>query len=300
MRIKFWSTLLRIALCAVIYLVFAEISRLIPAVTGWAVPAPATGEDPQISHYYVLLIAPLMALSLFFVARGLAGSFLTRTLALAFLSWIAYSVNNALEGLVFASYASDFLTQVLQGILPCLACSAAAAHLFQAKTDEAPANAWKTFFSHRKVGTWIWRLILAGLSFAPIYFIFGLLVQPLIIEYYQQNVGGLQQPDVGKLFIVLFTRSFLFCTACLPAMVLWKKSNRSLFFSLGLALSLWVGLIYLLTAYWLPVNLRLFHAIEILADEFLYAAVLLWLLRSSVRSKYRAAEMPTLEGGGAR
>ncbi len=90
-------------------------------------------------------------------------------------------------------------------------------------------------------------------------------------------------PDVGKLFTVLFIRSFLFCLACFPVIILWMKTRFSLWFMLGLSLSLWVGLIYLLTAYWLPVNMRLIHAVEILADEFLYAAIFLGLLRNRMK-----------------
>ena len=76
-------------------------------------------------------------------------------------------------------------------------------------------------------------------------------------------------------------RSFLFCLACLPVLVLWIKPLSSLLWRLGFGLSVWVGLLYLLGAYWLPVNLRLIHAVEILADEFLYTSILIWLLKGA-------------------
>jgi hypothetical protein len=76
-----------------------------------------------------------------------------------------------------------------------------------------------------------------------------------------------------------FLRSLLFLLACLPVLIAWQKSRRSLLLSLGWALFVLVGLLNLLQAIWLPATLRLVHTLEILADSFVYAWVLVMLFR---------------------
>jgi hypothetical protein len=39
-----------------------------------------------------------------------------------------------------------------------------------------------------------------------------------------------------------------------------------------------VGLLYMLAGTWLPPSMRAIHSLEILADSFVHAAVLVWLL----------------------
>jgi hypothetical protein len=64
-----------------------------------------------------------------------------------------------------------------------------------------------------------------------------------------------------------------------PILVLWQESNRTLFLTLGFALFVLVGLLCMLAADWIPVNVRLPHAVDILADEFVYPGALVMLLK---------------------
>ena len=66
--------------------------------------------------------------------------------------------------------------------------------------------------------------------------------------------------------------------ACLPIIVLWQRSERALILSLGAALFILVGFASLLAASWLPLIVRVTHSLEIFADEFLYAWVLVKLV----------------------
>jgi len=59
---------------------------------------------------------------------------------------------------------------------------------------------------------------------------------------------------------------------------MWQRSKRSLFLSLGFALFVLVGFLYMLGAYYMPLNIRIPHTLEILADSFAYAGVLVVLL----------------------
>ncbi len=150
------------------------------------------------------------------------------------------------------------------------------------------------FFSRCTPLAWILRLAVAAVAFMPIYWFFGVMVVPVTGEYYRQNLYGLQMPTLNQILMILFVCSVLFLIACLPIFVLWQKSARGLFLNLGFALFVLVGLLYMLAADWMPVSVRLPHTIEILADEFVYAGVLVVLLMrvgAVTRTKQRAVAL---------
>lgn len=120
---------------------------------------------------------------------------------------------------------------------------------------------------------------------------------PFTGEYYRQNMFGLQMPAVDQLLLILFVRSVLFLLACLPILVLWQKSARSLSWSLGFVLFVLVGLLYMLAADWMPVAVRLPHTLEILADEFVYTGLLVALLVQGNESARRDSRSVALSIG---
>lgn len=84
-------------------------------------------------------------------------------------------------------------------------------------------------------------------------------------------------PTIDQLLPILFVRSLLFFLASLSVLVLWQESDLSLFWRLGLALFILVGFVYMLMSTWLPLYVRIPHTLEVLADEFAYAGVLVLL-----------------------
>ena len=130
----------------------------------------------------------------------------------------------------------------------------------------------------RPTGAWVWRIAVAALIFVPIYLLSGSLVAPVTAAYFQGGLYGLRQPGQGEMLLVLSVRSVLFLFACLPILVVWQRSRRSLFLSLGFALFVLVGLLYMLGAYYMPLAVRIPHTLEILADSTVYAGVLVALL----------------------
>ena len=91
---------------------------------------------------------------------------------------------------------------------------------------------------------------------------------------------------------VQIVRSTLFLLASLPFLILWKKTRGSLIFSLGLAHWFTVGLFGLLQAHQLSMTLRIAHSLEIGADSFTYAALLVLLLSTRLVTKPVAAITP--------
>ena len=175
--------------------------------------------------------------------------------------------------------AEETFFQLLAFLVPSVFCGAAVAFLFTPERGGSTLTAaWTKFFSGRPIVEWAWRIVLGAVAFMPIYIVFGLLVTPFTEEYYQQNMYGLQMAGWEQILPVLFVRSLLFLLACLPVLIAWQKSKRSLFLNLGFALFVLVGFLYMLAAYWMPLSVRMPHSVEILADEFVYAGVLVALL----------------------
>jgi hypothetical protein len=119
----------------------------------------------------------------------------------------------------------------------------------------------------------------------PIYFFFGMLVAPFVVDYYQQGEAGLTVPDLCTLLLVLFGRSLLFLAACLPVVMTWQGTRLHLVFALGFALFVMVGLLQLLAATWIAPQIRFIHTLGILADSFVYAGALVWLCMPSKTSQ---------------
>lgn len=264
---------------AVVLFVGTMVGGTVARAVGLPMPTLPAGMDAETAGLYLMLASPLLAFGLALIAPGLSGNFLVRAGVLSLLMWIAYTVNTQLEASIFTAYATGFWFSVLSGLVAALFCGSAVALLFPAGSREpSTIAAVKEFFAHRSVGAWAWRLALGAVAFMPIYFGFGLLVVPFTSDYYRQNMFGLSMPTIDQILTILFVRSVLFLLACLPVVIWWQKSDRDLFWRLGLALFVLVGLVFMLISTWLPLYVRFPHSLEILADEFVYAGVLVLLL----------------------
>jgi len=270
----------KLLLCALALEVGTMIGGMIAVALKLPIPKSPSGADMKSIQLYMVLVTPLYALALAVIARGLNTNFLGRTLILSFFAWITYTVNTQLEASIVSTYSSGFWFALISAIPSALLCGATTAFLFPMNNPvKGLSEAIKDFFSRRSLLDWIWRFIVAAVAFMPIYFIFGLMVIPFTGEYYRQSMFGLVMPTIQQLLPILFTRSVLFLLVCLPIIILWQKSDASLFWSLGLALFLLVGFVLMLIATWLPLYVRFPHTLEILADEFVYAGTLILLLQ---------------------
>lgn len=109
--------------------------------------------------------------------------------------------------------------------------------------------------------------------------------------YFRQESLGLVLPSWAQIIPMQCLRSLLFLLACLPVLIAWQRSRRSLLLSLGWALFVLVGLLNLMQAVWLPATLRLTHTLEILADSSVYAWVLVMLYRRSDTAAVQHTEL---------
>lgn len=251
-------------------------------VLGIPTPEIPPGTEPGALLLAALLTGFLLAALLAFISRRLSGGFLTRWLVLFLFTWVVYGLNNYLEASIFTAFAGASAYNAVTSLFSTLLVTLLLTWLFPPAERGRPfVERARAFFAARPAGQWSWRLLLALLSFPAAYLVFGSLVAPYVIEYYRQQVGGMALPGWDQILPVLAVRSLLFLLACLPALIAWQRSRLSLFLTLGTALFLLVGGLNLLGAYWLPVALRLPHGLEILADSFVHAAALVFLLVGS-------------------
>jgi hypothetical protein len=160
-----------------------------------------------------------------------------------------------------------------------LLCSAVVAWVFP-PADSGPSlgTGLRTFAAQFSPAQWAWRLLAALLAFPLVYVVFGWLARPFIIQFYEQQMAGLTAPGWGQIVPTLLLRSLFFLLACLPVLVMWHGSRSRLFITLGSALFVLVGGLYMLQSYWYPLTMRAVHSVEILADSAVYAGALVALL----------------------
>ena len=275
----FW----KIPLCGLFFFIGFIPGGQLAAWIGLPAPALPAGADPETLAQFTLVANLFLATGLAVLSLGISGKFLSRWLILFFFIWIVYGINNSIEAAIFSTMSAASLYTMVLYLPASLLCSAAVAWLFPPHVRAV--KFWdmaRTFFAGRTPGSWAWRILAAFLAFPLAYLFFGRLISPIVLPYYQAGTGSLALPGWDQILPALAVRSLLFLLVCLPVLIAWEFSNSRLFLSLGLALFLFVGGIGMFYAIWLVPVLRLTHTLEILADEMVYAAALVLLLRGPI------------------
>ena len=253
------------------------VGGMVAPMLGLSLPPMPSGVSNNQLMLFTLLTSIILAGALGFVSLHLSGGFLSRWLVLFFLTWIAYGVNSFLEAAIFTTMSGPAV--VVMYLFSSLFCTAVvAAFLHPQEQGENFIARTKSFFTGRTPIEWTWRLLLSYLAFPFAYILFGLMVKPFTYEFYVQQQLGLMAPGWGQIIPVLALRSLLFLLVILPVLIAWKSSRNSLFLTLGFVLFLLVGGLSLLQAIWYPPIIRIAHGLEILADSFVHAGIVVYLL----------------------
>ncbi len=268
----------KIPLCGLVYaLVFVLCAGLLSPL---APPPPSWLADvnPLWLQARQLLAGMLLALGLALIAPGIRGRPLSRWAVLFGLVYVVHNVTSAIEAHFFTTL-EGMLTYMLPVALPPSAlCALAVAKLFDAPPSEGRyVGNLKSYVSSRPVYAWVWRLPAAVVAFPIIYFAFGMMVSPFVLEVYLQR-EDLRIPRVDLLLAIQLGRSLLLLSVTLPLLIMWSRSRTRLWLSLGSAFFLFMGVIGLLQGDLFSMKLRLVHGVEILADSFVYAGALVLLL----------------------
>lgn len=278
----------RIALCGLVFVAAMPVSGALVTALGLKMMAEPEGASRQIMALVSLLVSPLLPLALAPLAVAIPGAFLMRTAWLALFTYVAFGLNTMIEARIFSTMVGPGAMAGMCAfyILPCLALGLAVAAAFPAR-DSRPAP-----LPHRSAASWAGRFAVAWLAFPLAYLVFGMLVSPLVLDQYQRGVAGLVLPPMSVILSTQLGRSLLFLASVLPVVLQWSGSWKALALRLGWAWWVLVGLYALLTAFWMPSNLRLIHSLEIGADSFAYAFLLAWALRGPSKRTPAAAVQP--------
>ncbi len=253
-------------------------------------PSPvAVDEGTQFLMLFPAAIAVAVALA--GMAVGLAGRWWERGAILAAFIWVIYGVGTAIESSLFSTLGGGVAMAVMQ-LPPAVLVALAVTLLFAAPSDEGFRERAAAFFSGWKPGKLAARLGLAVLAFPLFYFLFGMMVAPIVTPHYER-LDFLVIPALPALLKVLFTRSVLLLLVSLPVIVGWRESRGRLMLALGLGHFVAVGFAGLIQAPFFPAILRWVHGIEILADSICYAAALVWLFFP--RRSRAGEEQPALQ-----
>lgn len=255
-------------------------------------PVFDTGGVSQTKQFLLLLLSSLfLGFGLLPLARRLAGGYLARFFALALFLFLAFAVNTVIEATIFTKNISraGALHLACSFLLPTILSTFYLARFAEPALGPAAIS---DFFSRRSFASWLWRLPLAVLAFPFIYFLFGMIIAPIVTPYYNSGIAGLVIPAPQIILATQVFRGLLFLLAVLPVLILSRRSRPSLFFWLGLALWFVVGLFGLASNAVFPPVLRVVHSLEIGADSFTHAAVLVFLLvpRPAQLTTSRAAQ----------
>ncbi len=275
----------KLFLCSLVFIMGAIIGGMLVTFLGLQPPPTPDGVDGNLAFMMIMLESPFLVLTLIMISRGLGGGPLPRAIILSLFTWVVYTLNTAIETLAFTTTTVEgAIFTTVSFFLPAIFCGLAVSWLFP-PYEKGPGvlKTVKAYSGSRKTGAWIWRIMAAALVFVPVYLFFGSLVAPLTGQYFQEQLYGLHLPSQEQMLLVLVVRSSLFLLASLPIIIMWQRSTWSLFLNLGIALFVLVGFLYMLAAYYMPMDIRLLHTLEILADSFVHAGLLVILLAKGNR-----------------
>lgn len=267
----------KLPLCGIAYFTGMMLSGILLPMLGFRPPDLPVGTDAGTIALWFFLGSMLIAFMLSFVSRHLQANWLARWLILVELVWVFGAVAMVLESFFFMTTGVvttllNAIFTLLNFVLPSLFLSVCVAVLFRPAPPCEPCL--RAFFSARNAGDWLWRGATALLAYPLVYFVFGMIAQPFIRDFYATGRYELITPTWGQLILLQLVRSLLFLIVSLPVIVWWRGSCKGLWLALGLSVFVLTAFMAVITSYWFPWQLRLFHGLERLADGLAYTGVL--------------------------
>ena len=272
-----WTFLLKAAFAGFLYFLGAILFGAFAAAIHFHVPnLDPPGTNLSIALPMFALSSALIGLALLPLALNTRSSRIVRALVLFVLIFVCLGVNAVIELTIFSTYFvhGGAVALVVSMILPSPLCALALSYSLPIASG-GPAH--HAELRSRSNGSWLLRVVAAILAVPVIYFCFGAMVGPFVVDFYRSGASPLVLPPLSPILPVQVVRSSLFLLASAPFLFLWTRSRASLIFALGLAHCYLVGLFGLIQVTWMPPILRICHSLEITADSFAYAALLVFL-----------------------
>ena len=247
-------------------------------------PLPSFGGQPKPFRSLVssLIAGTLTGFTLGPLSSRLRLPFLERACLWLLLLLVLNGVINMIEALFFTTIPRAQLASSL-AILAFgqVAVAILLSLLFRPKqTGPGLLTRLRETLAQRTPVSWAWRFGLASLSYLPIYYMFGMIVAPFVLPYYDNPDLGLNLtvPGIGVILPLEIGRGLLYALTLFPLIAVLRGGYWSR--------ALWVGLTIAVLGSWVPMlqalhltpGLRLAHGLEITADAFVQGVALTWLL----------------------
>lgn len=234
------------------------------------------GADPNAISLYFLGGSVFLAFMLSFLSKNLSLWGLSRWGLLAGLTWVVGAVGMVIESAFFMDTGAvgstgQTLFTLLNFLLPSILLAGGVSWLFPSADTKTAA------LEDKSPQVWGGNLLLALLAYPVVYITYGLIVEPWVSSYYAAGLFELALPTWGQLIPLQIARSILFLIVCLPIIINWQGTKKGLWLSLGGSFFGLTAFMAVITAYWFPWELRLYHGLELLADAFTYIGILVWL-----------------------
>jgi hypothetical protein len=142
------------------------------------------------------------------------------------------------------------------------------------------------------------RLLLALLAFPFFYFLFGMMIAPIVLPHYER-IDFIVVPPLATILLLQFSRSALFLLVSIPVAVCWGLSRGRLALALAAGHFTAVGLSGLVQATFFPPVVRWTHGIEILATSVCYGLALAWLLFTPPRVSAAGGRVDERQAAGS-
>jgi len=274
------SYLWKIPVCGIFYFIGLSLGGIILPLIGFQTPEIPTGTDANMIALCFLEGSMILAYVLSILSKKLALKGWARWSLLAGLTWIVGAAGMVLESYFFmdtgaVSSLESSLFTMLNFLLPSLFLTGAVTWLFP------PEISSNNFHHNQPPGSSTWKLALALIAYPVIYICFGLLVKPYISTFYLSGMYELTIPSWGQMIPLQILRSGLFLGICYPVIRCWKGSPLKLWVSLGSTFFILTAFMAVITSYWFPWKLRLFHGLELLADAMVYIGILIYLFTTN-------------------
>jgi hypothetical protein len=194
--------------------------------------------------------------------------------------WIVGNVNNMIEGYYFTDLVT--LNQLISGAAFTLLLEALRSGLTVYLTPPGDMSLLDIAVKHirkRSLPGWLIRLGSGALGYFPIYFFFGMLISPFIMEYYSNAGMGLKIPPFITIIPLEILRGTLYILCLFPLLISVRGDLKQNTLALTGMLFIPGALIPLLTNQALPQQILPYHTVEILADSITYGLLLSWTLK---------------------
>ncbi len=260
------------------------LSRVILFQLGVEIPRLPQQADENTAVYYLLTGSLFLAAGWFFLIKDIGGSLREKTLISWLFIFIGFSIGITIESAIYSDVESYHLTVFLLIIPAILYAFVASLMTHREQPSRSCYRELLSYFKKWSKGIWLRKIVLAIVSFPVIYFVFGMIAAPFVLEYYSNDIEGLALPPPGTIILVQLIRSTLFLIITIPVIISWTSSKTRLVLSLTIAHFVMVFAYDIYLAIVMPLNLVLIHGIEIFAVSFVYS----WILVKILWQKYHS------------